>query len=80
MSKKKRSTTKREKNQVQSTIRFWVWSFENVETNQKNILLFFMFVTGLVFIVIIAAILLICTLIKLELFEYILRIIEVFRT
>lgn len=71
MSKKKQSTARKMKSQENSTIKFWVWSFENVEINQRNLILFFGFVIGTSII----AVALIYALTKLELFEYLLKLL-----
>lgn len=74
MFKKERSTSRVKNNQGISTIKFWIWSMENVEVNGKTLILFQLLMagTGILFILFLLA------LIKLGLFEYLIRIIEAF--
>ncbi|WP_297094009.1 hypothetical protein [uncultured Draconibacterium sp.] len=72
MSEKKQSTQKSEKRQGTSTIKFWLWSLENVELNLKTIMLSWLHIFGIGII----ALLLIYILVKMGLFEYVIRIIE----
>jgi hypothetical protein len=79
MSKKKRSTSRGENIQSTSTIKFWFWSIENVKINRKTLIQFFVFLTGTITIVGISAIAFIYALIKLDLFKYVIRVIEAFK-
>ncbi|KJF44053.1 hypothetical protein [Draconibacterium sediminis] len=74
MSEKKQSTS--EQSQGSSTIRFWKWSFENVEINFRTVILFcfFIAISGIMAIVLFIVFLIIT--IKLELFEHVKQLIE----
>ncbi|QGY44132.1 hypothetical protein GM418_10820 [Maribellus comscasis] len=81
MSKKKVSKAKRpatsEINETKiSKIKFWIFSFENVEVNHKTLLMFYLFVTCISVIGIVLFIGFMWSLVQLNMFEKVIELVK----